>query len=84
MTQIKITRDTGASDGFPHQEDEVKTYRFPFQDLPILKSHVHPKFVILHLSLLLYGGIMDPYLTSLVKTNRVVNKLPSRCKVVQP
>ena len=75
MNAIKIMRDTGETDGFPHRGQEVKTHRYPFQDLPVLRSHVHPNFVILHLSLLLYSGIMDPYLANLVKANRVVNKL---------
>ncbi|PPQ85459.1 hypothetical protein CVT24_003644 [Panaeolus cyanescens] len=39
---------------------DITIHEYPFDDFPILTSHVHPKYVILHLGRLLRGGIKSP------------------------
>ncbi|PPR04143.1 hypothetical protein CVT24_010693 [Panaeolus cyanescens] len=66
MEDLYITRQSGRDD-----DKTVSIHDFPFEDLPVIRSHLHPKFVILHLGATIsrfcgdaWGGLLDrfPYL----------------------
>jgi hypothetical protein len=44
-----ITRiDTFPTEGIPPSPDQCTVHRYPFDTLPIIKSHLHPKFAIVN------------------------------------
>ncbi|PPQ72839.1 hypothetical protein CVT24_012885 [Panaeolus cyanescens] len=52
LEEIFIARQSS-----PTGSRAVDVHEFPFEDFPIIRSHVHPKFVILHLGLTMHSGL---------------------------
>ncbi|PPR04146.1 hypothetical protein CVT24_010696 [Panaeolus cyanescens] len=51
MEEIYITRQSST------ESSTVEIHEFPFEGFPTIRSHVHPKFVILHLGLTIEGDL---------------------------
>ncbi|PPR07167.1 hypothetical protein CVT24_010720 [Panaeolus cyanescens] len=63
MHDIYITRQSTSDDG----SNTVDIYEFPFEDFPVITSHVDPRYVILHLGETLFGGVEDSVRMALLK-----------------
>ena len=49
MEEVVIVRiDSIPTDGAPISRDQFTTHTYPFNTLPLLESHIHPKFVIIN------------------------------------
>ncbi|TEB32592.1 hypothetical protein FA13DRAFT_1628065, partial [Coprinellus micaceus] len=73
LAKAYITRQGNVE--IPSHPDAVKSYRYPFTTFPVLTSHVHPTFVLLHLSRLLQWRFIDPYIHNLVDTVPLLDKI---------
>ncbi|KAJ3523309.1 hypothetical protein NMY22_g11497 [Coprinellus aureogranulatus] len=73
MERVKILRRNSSSPA--SSSDAFTTHLYPFHTLPVLTSHIHPKFVLLHLSEALHCEMSDyAYHINLVKTNPLIAK----------
>ncbi|KAF9037547.1 hypothetical protein BJ165DRAFT_1501774 [Panaeolus papilionaceus] len=52
MEDVVITRQTTTKNNH-----EVAIHHYPFDDFPVITTHVHPKYAILHLGQLFYGRL---------------------------
>lgn len=73
MSTFGITRQDDECD--PCTADAYQTHFYPFDTFPTMKSHVHPNFVLLHLSRLLFDRDQDPYIKNLLRTNKHIAKV---------
>ncbi|PPQ74138.1 hypothetical protein CVT24_012831 [Panaeolus cyanescens] len=72
MDDIYITRQSRATeDG----SNRVDVYEYPFDDFPVITSHVDPRYVILHLGETLFGGVEDEVRMALFETYPYLSEL---------
>lgn len=81
MRHVTIVRQN--HDRTPTQASDVTVHLFPFQTLPVLESHIHPKFVILDAAPKIaaleatagYSDIADALIETLANSFPVIKKL---------
>ncbi|KAJ3507954.1 hypothetical protein NMY22_g16770 [Coprinellus aureogranulatus] len=72
LSDIVISRISG--DG---SEERPILHTHPFKSLPTLKSHLHPKFVLMGATYSITQRELEPYVENLIKTDKIIREVSS-------